>query len=434
MPRQNLLVLLAVAAASVVCYRQADSAHRSERGQMFDTFSEVLREVDEHYVREVDNRQLFEGALQGMMSRLDPYSAYIPPEQYTEFLATIEQKIGGIGIEFTVDPETDALTVVTPIADSPAYLQGVRAGDVILQIDGESTHGWAARKASDHLRGPSGTVRLTVLHKGKTEPVELSIERAVIPLHSVLGDTRDAANHWDYFLPGHDGIGYVRIAAFGENTTEELKQALSWLADRHVRGLILDLRNNRGGPLEEAVKVCDLFLTSGRIVSTRARAEAENQTWEATGKGPYPRLPLVVLVNQYTASAAEIVAACLQDNRRAAIVGCRTFGKGTVQNIIQLERGRSALKLTTASYRRPSGEDIHRYPEAKDQEHWGVQPDADCEVKLSDEATQDLARRRQERDAIRAESSAAVEETTAISDPQLNRALEVLQKTMGSAQ
>jgi carboxyl-terminal processing protease len=432
MPRQNLLILLTVSIVSVVCYRQADSAHRSEHGRMYDTFSEVLKEVDQHYLRKVENRQLFEGALQGMMSKLDPYSAYIGPDQYADFVAMLEQKFGGIGIEVSLDPETGALTVTTPIADSPAFAAGIRAGDVILKIDGESTKGLPLENIVARLRGKRGAVELAVMHKGESEPVDITVGRAVIPVHSVLGDTRDAENHWNYFLAGHDRIGYVRITNFGENTVDELEAALAWLAERHVRGLVLDLRNNRGGVFDQAIATCDLFLSAGRIVSTRGRDGTELRNWEASGKAPYAQLPLVLLVNQQTASAAEIVAACLQDHKRAVIVGERTFGKGTVQNVKLLEGGRSLLKLTTASYWRPSGQDIHRYHDAKDQENWGVQPDPGHEVKLSEQETEDLIRRRHASDVVRSDPAApsdtddATAESAAPSDPQLQKGLEAL--------
>ena len=431
MPRQNLLVLVAVSLMALVCYRQADSAHRSEHGRMFDTFSEVLREVDENYLRKVENRQLFEGAMHGMMTALDPYSAYIGPNHYADFVATLEQKFGGIGIEVALDPETGALTVTTPIADSPAYLQGVRAGDAILEIDGESTKGLLLDDVVGRLRGRKGKVELTVLHKGEAEPIEIAIPRAMIPMPSVLGDTRDAENHWDYFLPGEDRIGYVRITNFGENTLEELETVLGWLTERQVRGLILDLRNNRGGVFDQAIAVCDLIVREGRIVSTRGRDGVELKSWEASGKALYADLPLVVLVNQQTASAAEIVAACLQDHRRATVVGVRTWGKGTVQNVILLEGGQSLLKLTTASYWRPSGQDIHRYENDKDQESWGVQPNDGFEVKLTEQELTDLNRRRHDRDIIRPKSPAAVAgepsaEAGGQADPQLQTGIAAL--------
>ena len=235
MPRRNLLILLAVSLVSVVCYRQADSAHRSEHGRMYDTFSEVLKEIEQNYLRNVENRQLFEGALQGMMTKLDPYSAYIGPEHYADFVATLEQKFGGIGIEVSVDADSGALLVNTPIADSPAFAAGIRAGDVILQIDGESTEGLPLEKIVSRLRGKRGEVQFSVLHKGQSDPVEITVGRAVIPVSSVLGDTRDAENHWDYFLAGQDHIGYVRIVNFGEHTVDELQSAMSWLTARHAR-------------------------------------------------------------------------------------------------------------------------------------------------------------------------------------------------------
>ncbi len=435
MPRQNLVVVLASAVLSIVCFRQVDSAHRSEYGQMYDTFAEVLRQVDTHYLRKVENRHLFEGALQGMMGRLDPYSAYIGPDQFADFVATLEQKFGGIGIEVMLDPESGKLTVTTPLADSPAFTAGIRAGDTILAIDGESTDGYDLEEIVSRLRGKKGVVVLTVRHRGESEPVDISIGRAVIAMPSVLGDTRDADNHWNYFLPGEDRVGYVRVTTFGENTAQELEDALVWLHERQVRGLILDLRHNRGGVFDQAIATCDLFLKAGRIVSTRGRDGEELKVEEASGYAPYAELPLVILVDQQTASAAEIVAACLQDHHRAIIVGQRTYGKGTVQNVIRLEGGRSLLKLTTASYWRPSGQDIHRHLDVKNQQHWGVQPDEGYEVVLSDEAAAALNRQRHQRDVLREgaaeeqgkagdEAEPAAETTQ--KDPQLARALEAL--------
>ncbi len=431
MPRKNLLLLLTASIVSVICFRQADSAHRSEHGRMFDTFSEVLKEVDAHYLREVDNRQLFEGALHGMMTRLDPYSAYISPERYGEFISTLEQKFGGIGIEVGVDPETKALVVTTPMADSPAFAAGVRAGDVIQEIDGDSTEGWDLEDAVRRMRGKRGAVRVKVLHQGDEEPTEITIDRAVIPVHSVLGESRDADNHWNFFLPGDERIGYVRITTFGENTLDELEAALSWLAAREARGVILDLRNNRGGVFDGAIKTCDLFVDQGPIVSTRGRGGVEIQKWVATGKAPYPKLPLVVLINQHTASAAEIVAACLQDDHRAILVGQRTWGKGTVQEVIHLEGGKSLLKLTTASYWRPSGQDIHRYPDTPKQENWGVQPDDGYKVERTEEETTELIKHRHDRDVVRAPGVANAEAETpdqpaSDDDPQLARAIEAM--------
>ncbi len=433
MPRRNLLALLVIAIASVICYRQADTAHRSEYGRMFDTMTEVFNEVDRHALRKVEDRVLFEGALQGMVSKLDPYSAYIGPDHYGDFQSMLKQKFDGIGIKFEIDDESKLPIVVSPMVDSPAYLAGIRAGDQILEIDGASPRGQAMQDIVKLLRGKSGEpVVLTVQHQGDRGTDEITIRRGSFPVPVVLGDTRDADNHWNFFLHGHEGIGYVRITTFGDNTVKELKAALAWLAERHAKGLILDLRNNGGGVLTEATETCDLFLPAGRIVSTRGRDGNELKSWDASGDAPYGGLPMVVLVNQFSASASEIVSACLQDHNRAVIVGQRTWGKGTVQDVIPLEGGRSGLKLTTASFWRPSGQDLHKHQGAKDDDPWGVKPNPGYEVKLSDDETGSLAKQRDRRDVVRPAGQAASDSATTapadeVADPQLEKGLEALQ-------
>ncbi|HEY2838113.1 MAG TPA: S41 family peptidase [Pirellulales bacterium] len=433
MPRRNLLLIVIVAIVSAVCFRQADSAHRSEYGQMYDTFTEVLKKVDQDYLREVDNRVLFEGALQGMVSKLDPYSAYIGPKQFPDLKSTLEQKFDGLGIRIGKEEGSDLPIVISPMADSPAFLAGVRAGDSILQINGTPTAGVAVDKIVERLREQTdGAVRLTVRHKGEAGPVELSVERASFAVPVVLGDSRGPDNQWSFLLDGHKDIGYLRITSFGQHTDEELRKALEWLRERKVRGVILDLRNNGGGMLSKSIEVCNLFLKEGRIVSTRGRQGVEKEVFNASGAAEYANLPLVILVNQYTASASEIVAACLQDHKRAIIIGQRSWGKGTVQNVIELEHGRSGLKLTTASYWRPSGRDIHRHEDNKQQTDWGVQPDAGYEVKLTDEETQELAKARDQRDVVRAGGTPAAEadDPSSTPDPQLAKALEALQSLL----
>jgi carboxyl-terminal processing protease len=409
MPRRNLLFLVAISALSLVCYVQADSVHRSHYGRMFDTFVEVMEKIEDKYLEPVDERELFEGALEGMVSKLDPYSEYIGPNHYNEFRENLEQEFGGIGILVAIDRDTKMLTVISPMVGTPAYQGGILSGDTILKVDGESTEGFTSEDAQRRLRGkPDKPVRLTVLHKGASEPVELEIKRKIIEVPTVLGDTRLPDGKWDYFLEGHPGIGYVRITTFGEKTVEELKTALAWLAERHVRGVILDLRNDAGGLLTAANGTCDLFLKKDdRIVSTRGREGVEKEAYNASGKGLYQQLPLVVLVNQYTASASEIVAACLQDHNRAKVVGQRTWGKGSVQNVIPLEGGRSGLKLTIASFWRPSEQNIHRRRNATDKDVWGVMPSPGYEVKFNDSELAEVVRRRRDRDVVQPPGAAA---------------------------
>jgi len=415
MPRRNLLLLVAISAVSLLCYAQANSAHRSHYGRMFDTFVEVMEKVEDKYLEPVEERELFEGALEGMVGKLDPYSEYIAPSHYSEFRENLEQEFGGIGIVVGIDKDTKMLTVISPMVGTPAYERGILAGDTILKVNGESTEGFTSDDAQRRLRGKRDTpVHLTVLHKGATEPVEIDITRQIIEVPTVLGDTRQPDNKWDYFLEGHPGIGYVRITTFGEKTIDELKVALTWLAQHDARGLILDLRNDAGGLLSAANATCDMFLKKGdRIVSTRGRDGVEIKSYDASGNGTYQQLPMVVLVNQYTASASEIVAACLQDHKRAKIIGQRTWGKGSVQHVIPLEGGNSGLKLTIASFWRPSEQNIHRRRNATDKDIWGVMPNTGYEVKYNDTELAEVMRNRRDRDVVQRGGAAPPAQPTA---------------------
>jgi carboxyl-terminal processing protease len=282
------------------------------------------------------------------------------------------------------------------------------------------------------MRGkPGDPVCITVLHQGEEKPVDIKIVRAVIQGKTIIGDTRNADGSWNYFLPGADRIGYLRISSFGEKTAEDLKQAVEWLVDHDMQGLILDLRDNPGGLFPVAKDVCDLFITSGAIVSTRGRDGRILETRLATGKGPFTKFPVVVLVNQYSASASEVVAACLQDHHRATIVGQRTYGKGTVQQVIELDDRRGALKLTTASYWRPSNKNIHRSRDAGENEDWGVRPDTGCEVQVDGDDLMRLRLWRLNRDISKAaEPMAVIKGGEKTVDRQLAKAVECLQKTM----
>jgi carboxyl-terminal processing protease len=442
MPPRNLLALLLAAAVSAVCFVSADGAHRSQYGRMFDTFVEVVEEVDEHYIEHVDNREMFEGALAGMIDRLDPYSAYLGPAEAKRKRESIDQQFGGIGIEVGLDRQSGLLTVFSPIYGTPAYEHGILAGDSIVSIDGQSTEGFSLDDATRLLRGrPGEPVRLAVIHAGQKTPTEISLPRAEIHVQSVLGDRRRADGSWDFRLGGARQIGYLRVNLFAKNTVEELDRALQGLQQHGMRGLVLDLRNNAGGLLSAAVGTADLFVPQGRIVSTRGRGGSLIDEFDASGRAAYSQVPMAVLVNQFSASASEIVAACLQDHGRAAIVGVRSFGKGTVQAMIPIEDGRSDLRLTIATYWRPSGKNIHRGRTAKPTDAWGVSPDPGCEVVMSSAELSEMAERRRLRDRPRGdrprgdrprgdrpkgrESEKAAELPE---DPQLLKALECLEK------
>ena len=297
---------------------------------------------------------------------------------------------------------------------TPAYQAGVLAGDVILKIDGKATDQMRLSEAVDMIQGdPGQPISLTVRHEGVPDPVDLTIVRAEIKVASVLGDQRksDDPSKWDYLYDKANKIGYIRITNFGETTAEETRAAVEDLEKQGVRGLVIDLRNNPGGLLRSAVEICDLFLENGVIVSTKGRNH-KDEVWTAKPEGtlllPAEKHPIAVLVNKYSASASEIVSACLQDHHRAMIVGERSYGKGSVQNIIMMEHDTSALKLTTASYWRPSGKNIHRFPDRKafeaagiNPDEWGVKPDEGFEVPMKDAERYDYMVYRSDRDIIR---------------------------------
>lgn len=435
MPRRNLVLLLLAVIVSFVCYRQADSAHRSRYGRMFDTFVEVMAQIDQKYVDPVEDRELFEAAMEGMVRHLDPYSDFIGPEESKELNEQLSQKFGGIGVEVSFDRETGMLMVLSPLVGTPAYENGIVAGDLILAIDGESTEGFNMEDAFKRLRGAMGTtVRLKVRHRGEKEPLDISITRAEINVDTVLGDSRKPDGHWSFSLAADPRLGYIRITQFGKKTAEELKAALDELSKQPLDGLILDLRDNAGGLLDAAVETCDLFVPPGEIVTTHGRDPMHERVFQASGNGKYQGLPMVVLVNHHSASASEIVAACLQDHARAVVVGVRTWGKGTVQNLIPVEGGRSTLKLTTANYWRPSNQNIHRRRDAKETDAWGVMPDKGFEVSLTDEQRVAVVRQRRQRDVVRPAGAAASgdeageESSQPVIDLQLQKAIEHLRK------
>ena len=422
MPRRNLFWLLGLVAVSVfglaVSY-SAPSAERDKDYELVRLVVDVLHEVQHKYVVDVSperKRKLVEDMVNGGLERLDPHSSYINPHDYKQFDKQSEGKFGGVGIQVGFDRSNRGqLIVISPMVGTPAYEAGVLAGDVILKVDGKSTEDLRMSEAVDLIQGDPGTqVTLTVLHEGAKEPVDIPITRAVIKVQNVLGDVRKPGDKgWDFLLDKENKIGYVRLTNFSRTCADELKEAVGELERDGVRGLVLDLRNNPGGLLRSAVEVADLFLNEGVIVSTKGRNHRE-EVFRAKAPGtllsaPGKEVPMVVLINKYSASASEIVAAALQDHKRAVVVGERSYGKGSVQNIILMENETSALKLTTASYRRPSGKNIHRFPDKRDFEsagldpdEWGVKPDKGFEVPMKNEERYDYMVWRSDRDVVRA--------------------------------
>jgi carboxyl-terminal processing protease len=364
--------------------------------ELLKVFVDTLDQVERNYVDKVDRRELLESAIKGVLGKLDPYSNYISPGELTKFKDNVDSKFGGIGIQIGV--ENGILTIISPLVGSPAYREGLEAGDQIIEIEGKTTEGIVVDEAVQRLKGlpdTSVTIKIRRPDDGKIRDVKLTREE--IHLDTVLGSQRKSDDSWDYMYDPEKKIAYIRITSFSRETTEELERALRELKDQGMKGLIIDLRFDPGGLLSAAIEIADLFVSEGKIVSTKGR-NAEERVWEATKAGTYEGFPMAVLVNRYSASASEILAACLQDHKRAIVVGERTWGKGSVQNVIELEGGKSALKLTTASYWRPSGKNIHRMPDAKE---WGVDPDPGYEVKIDGTELRDLGAFLRERDIVK---------------------------------
>lgn len=374
--------------------------------ELFKIFADTLDQVQRNYVQDVSRRELIEAAIQGMLAKLeDPYSSYISPEDISRFKTSVESRFGGIGIQ--VEIEAGQLRILSPLRGTPAYRAGLIAGDRIVEIEGTSTEGISIDEAVSRLKGEAGTtVTIGVLHPQATEVQRFTLTREVIEVETVLGDRRLDDDRWDYMLDHDKKIGYIRVTAFSRNTAEELAEALESLTAQGLKGLVLDLRFNPGGLLSSAIEISDLFVPAGRIVSTEGRNSAE-RVWDAREEGSFTGFPMVVLVNRYSASASEIVSACLQDHGRAIVVGERTWGKGSVQNVIELEGGKSALKLTTASYKRPSGEKIHRFPEDDEEDRWGVMPNDGFKLVLEPTELRALIEDRRLRDILKPHPPAA---------------------------
>ncbi|MDG3005283.1 S41 family peptidase [Paludisphaera mucosa] len=418
--RRIFLALAAAAVLSPLCWLASGTRAAKPKDEMLELyglFVDAVEKVEANYVRPVNRKELLESALEGMLQNLDQHSSYINMGEWQQFRKQIEGKFGGIGIQVGIDHDTGRLRVIAPMVNTPAYEAGILAGDLILEIDGHSTEGMSSDKAVETLTGRPGTeVELNVLHEGSEQPTPIKLSRAVIEVPSVLGERREKDGSWDFMLDKDKKIGYIRITNFMQSTGDEVRKALDKLKDEGARAVVLDLRDDPGGLLSAAVEVSDLFLDKGDIVSTKGRNTIP-KSYVAQQDSPYESLPMAVLVNGNSASASEIVSAALQDHKRAVVVGSRSYGKGSVQNILELEDGNSVLKLTVASYHRPSGENIHRFRDAKASDKWGVTPDPGMEVKLTPAEYRDwfLARRGRDLPAL-AKLNAAKKPVEAKSD------------------
>ena len=327
----------------------AARAANSDTYQQLNLFGDVFERVRADYVEKPDDRKLIESAINGMLSGLDPHSSYMDKKSFSDMQVQTRGEFGGLGIEVTM--EDGLIKVVAPIDDTPAAKAGILANDIITKLDDEQVQGLTLNQAVDKMRGPvNSKIKLTIVRNGADKPLEMTIVRDIIRVKSVRSHAEG------------DDVGYIRITQFNEQTTDGLKQAIndldSQLGADKVKGFVVDLRNNPGGLLDQAISVADTFLDKGEIVSTRGRNPEETQRFNARPGDMVHGKPLILLINGGSASASEIVAGALQDHKRATLVGTRSFGKGSVQTIIPLGAGNGALRLTTARYYTPSGRSI----------------------------------------------------------------------------
>ena len=389
MPVRNLFVIAVAFIISMMCYSTAS------RSRYANLFAEAVETIESQALQQIPTRQLFNYAMNGMTSQLDGHSHYITDEMYQIFNEELQQEFGGVGMYVDNDPENGKLTVLAPIPGTPAFEAGVRAGDEIVKIEGKTTEDMTRTEAIELIRGPRGeAVNVVVARKGQEHSFDLV--REFIHEPSVHGDFRQSDGAWIYHLKEYPNLGYIRLLQFGSKSADEMREALKAIGPE-VDALILDLRNNSGGVLNGAIEICDMFLEPDKaVVSTRGRENVLLTEYKSHEAHTFPGdKPVVVLVNRESASASEIVAACLQDHERAVLIGENSWGKGTVQHVIPIECGKSALKLTTQSYWRPSGENIDRYAEeAKKSGDWGVRPSANMSIELTEEEIFDNRRRR----------------------------------------
>ena len=343
MIKLKLIILFLV--ISIFCSKNSYSASEENIYEKIDLFSEVLNKINKEYVDEVDQSEAMDAAINGVLQSLDPYSAYMSPESFQNMQTETSGEFGGLGIE--VSMESGVIKVISPLDDSPAYEAGVKAGDYIVKINDIQVQGKTLSEAVEIMRGPVGSdIEITVRRRGVKKALVFSITRKIIKIRSVKSKILE------------NNIGYIRLTAFNENSGKQIKRKLNEFNDNEkIKGFILDLRNNPGGLLSQAIKISDFFLSSGEIVSTKSRQESENRKWFAKDGDILNGKTLLVLINNGSASASEIVAGALKDHKRAILVGENSYGKGSVQSIIPL-KNKGAIRLTISKYYLPSGKSI----------------------------------------------------------------------------
>ena len=342
---KNIYSTFLIILLSLIIPKYVHAVNDDDIYKKIDLFSEVLDKINKEYVEDINQSEVMDAAINGVLQSLDPYSAYMSPESFQNMQTETSGEFGGLGIE--VSMEAGVVKVISPIDGSPADEVGVKAGDYIVKINEHQVQGKTLTEAVDLMRGPVGSdIEITVRRKGVKKAIVFKITREIIKIQSVKSKKIN------------DNIGYIRLTAFNENSSTQIKKKVNeFTKDKKIKGYILDLRNNPGGLLSQAIKISDFFLTNGEIVSTKSRKESENRRWFANKGDIINGKVLIVLINYGSASASEIVAGALKDNKRAILLGENTYGKGSVQSIIHLKNN-GAIRLTISKYYLPSGKSI----------------------------------------------------------------------------
>jgi carboxyl-terminal processing protease len=389
------------------------ATQKDETYKQINLLLDVLKYTEENYVDEVDRNKLLISAIKGMLKPLDPFTQFLEPDAYKELKVETEGQFGGLGIRITVRDEW--ITVITPLPGTPAYKAGILPGDKIIKIEDESTYGMSIEEAVKRLRGTPGTkVTITIAREGAKDPIEMTLTRDIIKIEVIK------------YKMLENNIGYIALFEFNSNSYDDMKKALDELKKQGMDSLILDLRNNPGGLLDQAVKIAKLFIGKNKLIVYTEGRKSPRKEYRADTSAPYEDIPMVVLVNGGSASGSEILAGALQDNKRAILIGSRTFGKASVQSVIDLGDG-YGLKLTTAKYYTPSGRCIQRDDSVKSSTQTytgGIVPDIVIEVPKEIEAK--IYQQREEIFYPGKEPTSAVKKEEQVEDVVLNRAIEIV--------
>ncbi|HEX8521948.1 MAG TPA: S41 family peptidase [Tepidisphaeraceae bacterium] len=427
MKREKMAWMVSVGLVAILAFQLPGTlAQRDDDYSFVRTLIDIHRQVAANYVEPVDESKLREGAIGGMLEELDPFTMYVPPVRQEAFDQMLEGSFKGVGIQLNQEPNGGAIEVVTPIDNSPASKAGVLPGDQILKVNGENIEGMRLQDVVKKIAGKLGSaVTLTVKHTTGEER-DLTMTREEIVMPTIKGYSRRPDNTWDYWISEDPKVAYIRVVQFTSETSDAMRAVLEKLLADGMKGLIMDLRYNPGGQLDQAIKVVDMFIDHGVIVSTKGRNRPE-QVAKATSQGTLPYFPVICLVNEHSASAAEIVSGSLEDNKRALVVGERTYGKGSVQELIPLEQKSGELKLTVAYYYLPSGRLVHKKKDATD---WGVKPQIPVSVTAEEQKRayeyrlkQELAKAPMPKATTRAMTQPS---TTQVVDTQLQRSVDVM--------